>query len=107
MADLRWQGTPGHASLRRALRHRLRHDIPGLRVVAEKFITLSSAIDLLAIGDRGELVSIRIGEAHEDAQLLIRALADLTWLRARTPNLIALAPELGIEAEAEPRAIVL
>ncbi|MBJ20322.1 MAG: hypothetical protein CL933_13010 [Deltaproteobacteria bacterium] len=107
MAELEWRAIPERASLRRALRHALRRFSPNLRVIAEEFLAESTAIDLLAIAaTEGELVSIRIGEEGEQATLLTRALADLAWLRPRLPDLLKLAPDLGLQASAEPRAMI-
>ncbi len=110
MADLEWHGRTEPASLRRALRHALRQRSPELRVVAEGVLGEVSSIDLLAVGADGELVAIRIAaEATEgaDSLLLTRGLADLTWLRPRAADLIKLAPGLGLELGAEPRAILV
>lgn len=107
MADLEWQGEPDRPSLRRAVRHRLRQFEPALRVVAEGFLAESSEIDLLALGAEGELVSVRIGRPGDDARRLTQALSDLTWLRARREHLLKLAPGLGLEPSAEPRAFLL
>lgn len=110
MADLAWQGQPEPASLRRALRHALRQRAPELRVVAEDVLAEVSTMDLLAVGDEGELVSIRIAPDERDgadSRLLTSGLADLTWLRPRAADLIKLAPGLGLEPDAEPRAILV
>jgi hypothetical protein len=106
LAELEWQGSPEHASLRRALRHELRRFMPDLRVVAEDFLAELTSIDLLAVGVEGELVSIRIGKEREAAHLLTRALSDLAWLRPRGADLFKLAPGLGFEPETEPRAMI-
>ena len=106
MAEFEWPSRPERTSLRRALRHRLRLELPSLRVCAEDFLGETTAIDLLAIGSAGELVSIRIGEDAEDTVLLTRALSDLTWLRSHGPDLLKLAPGLGIEVFSEPRAML-
>lgn len=107
MVDIEWPGQPERPTLRRALRHALRRQAPDLRVLAEDFLAESSSIDLLAVGYEGELVSIRIGDAEQDGLLLTRALADLTWLRPRARDLLKLAPGLGIEESADPRAMIL
>jgi hypothetical protein len=77
---------------------------PDVRVLAEGFLAEQSAMDLLAVGSEGELISIRFAEAGDDAAGLTRALADLSWLRSRRTDLLKLAPGLGIEPSAEPRA---
>ena len=107
MADLEWLGEPDRPTLRRAIRHRLRQFDPGLRVVAEGFLAEQSEIDLLAVGNEGDLVSIRVGRSGDDAALLTRALSDLNWLRLRGEHLLKLAPGLGLELSAEPRALLL
>lgn len=106
MADIEWQGEPERASLQRAIRHRLRRFDPGLRVVAENFLAEETPIDLLAIGAEGEIVSIRIAAQGDDASGFTRALADLSWLRPRLHDLLKLAPGLGLEPSAEPRALL-
>lgn len=95
------------ARLRRALRAAIESALPALRVVAEGFLTESSPTDLLAVGGDGEIVSIRIAEPGGDAAVLTRVLADLSWLRPRREDFLKLAPGLGIEPSAEPRALVL
>jgi hypothetical protein len=107
MAELEWEGRPERPSLRRAIRHRLRRFDPAIRVIAEGFLTETSAIDLLAVGGEGEIISIRIGRRGDDVSLLTHALADLTWLRPRLADFLKLAPGLGLEPSAEPRAMLL
>jgi hypothetical protein len=106
LAELEWEGRPERPSLRRAIRHQLRRLDPTIRVVAEAFLGEESPIDLLAVGGEGEIISIRIGQDAEDARLLTQSLADLTWLRPRLGDFLKLAPGLGIEPSAEPRAMI-
>ena len=106
MAELEWEGHPDRPSLRRAIRHRLRRLDPGIRVIAEGFLAEASAIDLLAVGGEGEIISIRIGRDGEDGALLTQSLADLSWLRPRITDFLKLAPSLGLEPSAEPRAML-
>jgi hypothetical protein len=106
MAELEWEGRPERPSLRRAIRHRLRRFDPTIRVVAEGFLAEASAIDLLAVGGEGEIISIRIGRGGDDVALLTQSLADLTWLRPRLADFLKLAPGLGLEPSAEPRAML-
>ncbi|HPG27835.1 MAG: hypothetical protein H6748_10895 [Spirochaetaceae bacterium] len=107
MAELEWEDEPDRASLRRAVRHRLRRDEPALRVVAEGFLAEASPIDLLAVGAEGELVSIRLADRDEEAVALTRLLSDLAWLRPRLEDLLKLAPGLGLEPSAEPRGVLV
>ena len=112
MAELEWQGTIEPASLRRALRHALRRTAPGWRVVAEVFLAATTPIDLLAIGEAGELVCVRaVGSAAPagaaldgGARLLAQGLSDLGWLAPRIADLHKLAPELGLRPLAPPRS---
>jgi hypothetical protein len=106
LAELDWEGRPERPSLRRAIRHQLRRFDPTIRVVAEAFLAEASPIDLLAVGGEGEVISIRIGQDDEDARLLTQSLADLSWLRPRLGDFLKLAPGLGIEPSAEPRAML-
>ncbi len=106
MAELEWEGRPERPSLRRAIRHRLRRFAPTIRVVAEGYLAEASAIDLLAVGGEGEIISIRIGRDGDDVALLTQSLADITWLRPRLSDFLKLAPGLGLEPSAEPRAML-
>jgi hypothetical protein len=107
VAELEWEGRPERPSLRRAIRHRLRRFDPTIRVIAEGFLAETSAIDLLAVGREGEIISIRIGRGDDDITLLTQSLGDLTWLRPRLTDFLKLAPGLGLEPSAEPRAMLL
>ena len=98
------EGFADRRSLRRALQEALLAASPDVRIFAEGFLAERSTIDLLGVGGEGELVSIRFVEAGEDAAGFTRALADLTWLRSRRADLLKLAPGLGLEPSAEPRA---
>ena len=53
------------------------------------------------------MISIRIGRGGDDVALRTHALADLTWLRPRLADFLKLAPGLGLEASAAPRAMLL
>ncbi len=77
-----------------------------MRVIAEDFLAEATRIDLLAVGQEGELVSLRIGEEEDQATLFTRALADLSWLRPRALDLLKLAPGLGLEPSTEPKSMV-
>jgi hypothetical protein len=76
-------------------------------VVAEGFLAEASAIDLLAVGGEGEIISIRIGRGGDDIALFTQSLADLSWLRPRLADLLKLAPGLGLEPSAAPRAMLM
>lgn len=106
MAEPSLEGFGDRAGLRRALAERLRAVRPELRIVADGFLGEESVMDGLAVGGDGELVSIRFAKPSDDRATLTRALADLTWLRARRTDLLKLAPGLGIDPSAEPRAMV-
>lgn len=103
----RIDGFPDRGSLRRALRQAIESALPELRVIAEGFLAEVSRTDLLGVGTEGELISIRVTEPGDDAAGLTRALADLSWLRPRRADFLKLAPGLGIEPAAEPRALIV
>ena len=107
MADPEWEGLPERPLLRRAIRHRLRNFAPSIKVVAEGFLAEASTIDLLAVGDEGEMISVRIGREGDDRALLTQSLADLAWLRPRLADFLKIAPGLGLEPSAEPRALLV
>lgn len=106
MAEPSLEGYGDRADLRRALAAGIEAIRSDLRIVAEGFLGEESVMDGLAVGGEGELVSIRFAKPAEDRATLTRALADLTWLRARRRDLLKLAPGLGIDPSAEPRAMV-
>lgn len=106
MAEPSLEGFGDRADLRRALAEQLATVRPDLRIVADGFLGEESAMDGLAVGAEGELVSIRFAKPSDDRATLTRALADLTWLRARRGDLLKLAPGLGIDPSVEPRALV-
>jgi hypothetical protein len=106
VAELEWEGRPERPILRRAIRHRLRRFDPTIRVIAEGFLAETSTIDLLAVGGEGEIISIRIGRGGDDVALFTQSLADLTWLRPRLADFLKLAPGLGLEPSADPRAML-
>lgn len=111
MADYEWQGPIEQASLRRALRHALRRFAPGWRVIAEGFLGATTPIDLLAIGDGGELICVRCatedGGPAPDARLLAQGLSDLGWIAPRIQDLRNLAPELGLSALEKPCSLLV
>jgi hypothetical protein len=107
MAERESAGPVERPTLRRAVRHALRRIAPGIRVVAEDFLTVASRIDLLGVGREGELVSVRVARHGEEAALFAQVLGDLAWLRPRAADLAKLAPGLGIEPSAAPRAVLL
>jgi hypothetical protein len=74
--------------------------------VAEGFFAEASEIDLLAVGSRDEWVAVRIAESGQDRENLALALSDLAWLRRRSPGLLKLAPELGVDPHQPPRALI-
>lgn len=102
-----YEGFPDRARLRQALARALAEACPELRIVASGFRTETTEVDLLAVGPQGELVAIRHAEVGDDAALLTRSLADLGWLRIRRGDLRKLAPDLGLEALAEPRSMLV
>ena len=104
MAELEWQGPIETGSLRRALRQALRRSSPGWRVVVEGFLGATTPIDLLAIGEHGEVICVRASAQETDgAGLLASALSDLGWITPRIADLQKLAPELGLRPLAPPR----
>lgn len=110
MADLEWPGPIDEAVLRRAVRLALRGTEPAWRIVAEDFLAASSRIDLLAVGEAGELIAIRIASpdpADGGTRLLAQGLADLAWLAARASDLARFAPDQGLSAVAPPRAVLI
>jgi hypothetical protein len=107
LADLEWQGVAEQPALRRAIRHRLRSFAPSLRILAEDFLAETSPIDLLGVGEEGDLHVVRIARAGHDATLLTEAIADRVWLQPRLEDWLKLSPELDLDPDAEIRALLL
>lgn len=94
--------------LRRDVKQQLAQLDPGLRVIAENVMGLASAIDLVAVDGRGEVVVLMLAlEGEDDAALLTRALAQRAWVAARVRDWAKLAPELELADDARVRAILL
>ena len=69
---------------------------------------LTSPIDLLAVGSKGEVVLLLLAlEGENDAALLTRCLAQRAWAAPRLRDWAQLAPELELAADAPIRVILL
>ena len=94
--------------LRNDVKRQLGQLDPGLRVIAEDVMGLASAIDLVAVDGRGEVVILMLAlEGEDDAALLTRTLAQRAWVAGRVRDWAKLAPELEIARDARVRAILL
>lgn len=89
------------------VRQQLPHLRPPLRLVAEDWLAASTVIDFVTLDPAGDIALILIGEAGDDAALLTRAIAHRSWVAARLGNWRQLAPELGIAADGQVRAVLL
>lgn len=75
-------------------------------MIAEGLLGAESNIDFVALEPNGRVALVLVGEHDEDLELVGRGLAQRAWVAARLPDWRQLAPNLGIGAEAEVRAIL-
>ena len=88
------------------LRRRLSELVPSLRPIAEDVLTDASRIDVVALDDEGSTVAVFDAEG-DDLATFTRALAATAWLEEHLPDWCQIAPELGIDASAPVRALLV
>ena len=88
------------------LRRRLARLAPSLRPVAQDVLAETSRIDVVAIDANRAAVAGFDGEG-DDLATFTRALASSAWLEARLPDWCQIAPDLGIDATAPVRALLV
>jgi hypothetical protein len=98
---------PAREEQLRELRARIGELVPGGRVLAEDLLGLESRIDLLAAEPSGRAVLVLVAGEADGLALVGRALAQRSWVQARIPDWLQLAPELGLRAEAGVRALLV
>lgn len=76
-------------------------------MIAERVRGMTSAIDLLALDRRGDVLLVLIGSEEEGAGLLTRGLAHRAWLTPRLRDWAQLAPQLELSPEAAVRALLV
>ena len=96
-----------HTISKDEVRRQLPHLHPPLRLLGEDWLAASTTIDFLAVDPAGDVTLLLVGEAGEDPALLTRALAHRSWVAARLGNWRQLAPDAGIAADAQVRAVLL
>jgi len=106
LPELRLIAPPPRAQLLEKIRGRLGHAIPGARVIAEGVLGAESNIDFVALEPGGRVALVLVGVHDEDLELVGRGLAQRAWVAARIGDWRQLAPNLGIAADAEVRAIL-
>jgi len=104
--DLRLITPPPRDELIARLRGRLGHAVPGVRVLAEQLLGADSTIDFVALEPTGRVVLILVGERGDDLELVARGLAQRAWVSARLGDWTQLAPNLGLEPDAEVRVVL-
>jgi hypothetical protein len=107
MADLRLIAPPPHDELLAQLRDRLGHAVPGMRVLAERLLGADSTIDFVGIEQTGRVVLVLVGDRDDDLELVARGLAQRAWVSARLGDWAQLAPNLGLETDAEVRVVLV
>jgi hypothetical protein len=81
--------------------------VPGVRLLAEGLLGAGAPIDFVALEPIGRVVLILVGAPGEDLELVGRGLAQRAWVAARLGDWIQLAPNLGIQPDAEVRVLLL
>jgi hypothetical protein len=94
-------------SLRAALRARAGELAPGSRLVASDLLAAESRVDLLLAGADGRAIAVVVAEAGHELAALARAIAHARWIGARLRDWKQLAPDLPIDVESSPRAMLL
>jgi hypothetical protein len=107
LPELRLISPPDRAELLTRIRERLGHAAPGSRLIAEGLRGAGSSIDFVAIEPTGSVVLVLVGDHDEDLELIGRGLAQRAWVRARLGDWAQLAPNLGLRADAQVRALLL
>jgi len=106
MPDLRLIAPPPRAELLAALRDRLGHALPGMRLLAEGILGADATIDFVAREPTGRVVVILVGDRDEDLALVARGLAQRAWVSARLGDWAQLAPNLALRRDAEVRVLL-
>ena len=88
------------------LRRQLADLVPSLRPVAEDVLTNASRIDVVALDDEGSVVAVFDAEG-DDLATFTRALAATAWLEDHLPDWCQIAPDLGMDASAPVRALLV
>jgi hypothetical protein len=97
---------PGR-ELRRSLRAALEALEGGLRVLAEDFLGLEDAVDLVAADRARRLVVVLAADPGRELEAVARALAQCEFLGPRVADWKKLQRELPLDPEAGSRALVL
>lgn len=92
---------------RRALRAALEDLEGGLRVLAEDFLGLEDAIDLVAADAARRLVVVLAVEPGRELEAVGRALAQCEFMGPRVADWKKLAPDLPLDPEAGTRALLV
>jgi hypothetical protein len=106
MPDLRLIAPPPRAELLAALRDRLGHALPGMRLLAEGILGADATIDFVAREPTGRVVVILVGDRDDDLALVARGLAQRAWVSARLGDWAQLAPNLALRPDAEVRVLL-
>jgi len=89
------------------IRRQLPHLATPLRLLGEDWLAASKTIDFVTLDPKGDVTLLLVGEAGEDPILFTQALAHRSWIAERLGNWRQLAPDAGIAADAQVRAVLL
>lgn len=97
----------GRTARRRQTRLALERLEPGLRVVAEDVLAFATRIDLVAVDALRRPVVVSLAEPGREDAHLATALAQRHWLSAHLADWLKIAPELGCDATAPVRTLLV
>lgn len=107
MSDLAWSDPPPRAELLAGVREGLGELGTSLRVIAQDLLGADARIDLVAVDPDGRIHLTLLASAGDDLVLVALGLAQRTWVEARLPDWIQLAPRLGLQPDATPRLVLV
>jgi hypothetical protein len=95
------------AARRRAVRLALERLEPGLRIVAEDVLAFATRIDLVGVDALRRPVAVSLAEPGREDAHLATALAHRHWLASHLADWLKIAPELGCDATAPVRSLLV
>jgi len=107
MNDLAWCEAPPRPELVARVRDALGELGGSLRVLARDVLGADARIDLVAADPDGRVTLVLVGTSDDALALVALALAQRAWVEARLPDWVQLAPQLGLQADRAPRAVLV
>jgi len=107
MSDVERCEPPPRAEFVTRVREALGELGASLRILAQDVLGADARIDLVAADPEGRVTLVLWTTGDEDLALTALGLAQRAWVAARLPDWIQLAPQLGLQAEAPVRVLLL